>query len=69
MKVHTVSQPIFSLVAFPLFVSIDVRKPELADYLDFFLAPLLCLGGGSLDGPGMVSEGVVLASWTSATRS
>ena len=54
---RTVSQPLFSLVAFPLFVSIDARKPELADILDFFLAPLLVLGGGSLDGPGTVSEG------------
>ena len=55
MKVRTVSQPLFSLVTFPLFVSIDARKPELADFFDFFA--LLVLGGGSLDGPGTVSEG------------
>ena len=52
---RTVSQPLFSLVTFPLFVSIDARKPELADFFDFFA--LLVLGGGSLEGPGSVSEG------------
>ena len=58
---RTGSQPLLSLVVFPLFVSTEAtaRKPELADFLAFFLATFLELGGGALDGPG--SEGRVLS--------